>query len=123
MARAGSVCPLQMEKFGLELESGVVERNLTRNLRLGVGSLESLRGLRIRCCRELRCRSQTRLASALPWLWCRSAATALIRRLAWEPPRAAGSALEKKTKYKKKKKKESGVGVWSHGSLGSPRSL
>ena len=36
---------------------------------------------------------------ALLWLWCRSAATAPIRLLAWEPPYAAGAALEKaKTK-------------------------
>ena len=31
----------------------------------------------------------------LLWLWCRPAATALIRPLAWEPPYAAGVALEK----------------------------
>ena len=28
------------------------------------------------------------------WLWCRLAATALIRPLAWEPPWAMGAALE-----------------------------
>ena len=32
---------------------------------------------------------------ALPWLWCRPAATAPIRLLAWEPPYASGEALEK----------------------------
>ena len=32
---------------------------------------------------------------ALPWLWCRLVATALIRPLAWEPPYAVGAALEK----------------------------
>ena len=36
------------------------------------------------------------------WLWCRPAATAPIRPLAWEPPYAAGLAL-KRTKKKKKK--------------------
>ena len=36
----------------------------------------------------------------LLWLWYRPAATALIRPLAWEPPYAAGAALEK-TKKKK----------------------
>ena len=42
----------------------------------------------------------------LLWLWCRPAATALIRPLAWEPPYAAGMALEKtKTKQNKKTKK------------------
>ena len=30
----------------------------------------------------------------LLWLWCRPAATALIRPLAWEPPYAAGAALK-----------------------------
>ena len=40
---------------------------------------------------------------ALLWLWHRLAATAPIRPLAWEPPYAAGAALEK---AKKKRKKE-----------------
>ena len=39
---------------------------------------------------------------ALLWLWCWPAATALIRPLAWDPPYAAGAALEK-TKKKNKK--------------------
>ena len=39
----------------------------------------------------------------LLWLWHRPAATALIRRLAWEPPYAAGVTLKgKKTKNKPK---------------------
>ena len=37
----------------------------------------------------------------LLWLWCRSAAMALIRPLAWELPYAAGAALKKKKKKKK----------------------
>ena len=40
---------------------------------------------------------------ALLWLWCGPAATAPIRPLVWEPPCAAGVALEK-TKTKKRKK-------------------
>ena len=32
----------------------------------------------------------------LLWLWRRPAATALIRHIAWEPPYAAGVALEKR---------------------------
>ena len=40
------------------------------------------------------------------WLWCRRAATTLIRPLAWEPPYAAGAALEKRQKERKTKKKE-----------------
>ena len=31
---------------------------------------------------------------ALPWLWCRPMATALIRPLAWEPPCATDVALK-----------------------------
>ena len=38
---------------------------------------------------------------ALLWFWCRLTATTPIRPLAWEPPYAAGVALEK-TKKKKK---------------------
>ena len=39
----------------------------------------------------------------LLWLWCRPAAVALIRPLAWEPPYAMRVAL-KRQKTKKKKK-------------------
>ena len=35
------------------------------------------------------------------WLWCRPAATAPIRPLAWEPPYAAATALKKKRKKEK----------------------
>ena len=38
---------------------------------------------------------------ALLWLWCRPAAAARIRALAWEPPYAAGVVL-KRQKTKKK---------------------
>ena len=40
----------------------------------------------------------------LLWLWCRPAATAPMRLLAWEPPHATGVALEKEKKKKKTKK-------------------
>ena len=39
----------------------------------------------------------------LLWLWYRLAAVALIRPLTWEPPHAAGAALEKTERQKKKK--------------------
>ena len=42
----------------------------------------------------------------LLWLWCRLAAIAPIRPLAWEPPYDVGVALEKRQKDKKTKKKE-----------------
>ena len=38
----------------------------------------------------------------LLWLWHRPEATAAIRFLAWEPPSAAGVALEKAKRPKKK---------------------
>ena len=41
---------------------------------------------------------------ALLWLWCRPAAVALIRPLAWELPYAIGAALKRKKEKKKKKK-------------------
>ena len=41
---------------------------------------------------------------ALLWLWCRLAAIAPIRPLAWEPPYAMGAAQEMAKRQKKKKK-------------------
>ena len=40
---------------------------------------------------------------ALPELWCRPAATALIRPLAWDTPYAVGAALKDKKEKKEKK--------------------
>ena len=42
----------------------------------------------------------------LLWLWRVPVATALIQPLAWEPPCAAGAALEEAKRQKKKKKKK-----------------
>ena len=42
----------------------------------------------------------------LLWLWCRPAAVAPIRPVAWELPYAVSVALKKDQKKKKKKKKE-----------------
>ena len=42
---------------------------------------------------------------ALLWLWCRPAAVALIRTLAWEPPHAEGAALQSKKKEREKERK------------------
>ena len=41
----------------------------------------------------------------LLWPWCRRAAVALTRPLAWECPRAAGVALKRKIKLKEKRRK------------------
>ena len=43
------------------------------------------------------------------WLWCRPAAAALIRSLAWEPPYTIGAAQEMAERQKKKKKKVNSV--------------
>ena len=48
---------------------------------------------------------------ALLWLWCRPAATALIRPLAWEPPCSIGEALEKTKKKLKLKNKNLLLGL------------
>ena len=52
-------------------------------LRMWIQSLALLNGLRIWCCPELWCRSQTQLGSPIVWLQCRPAAADLIRPLAW----------------------------------------
>ena len=78
---------------------GAVETNLTGNHEVVGSILASISALRIWHCRELWCRS-LRSDPALLWPWCRPAATASIRPLAWQPPCAVGVAL-KKTKDKK----------------------
>ena len=79
-------------------------------MRLQVRSLALLGGLRIHVAVSCDVGHRHGLDPMLLWLWCRLAATALIRRLAWEPPHAAGAALEE---AKKKRKKE----IWTLGSL------
>ena len=59
-------------------------------------SLASLSELRILHCHELWCRSRSGSDPMLLWLWCRLAAAAPIRSLAWEPPYATGAALKSK---------------------------
>ena len=62
----------------------------------------------------------------LRWLWCRLAAIALIRPLAWELPYATGEALKskkpKKTKNKNKKNKPIEIKLlgygWGIGKIG-----
>ena len=46
------------------------------------------------------------LDPVLLWLWCRPAARAPIRPLAWEPPYAAEAAQENGKNTKKKKRKK-----------------
>ena len=47
------------------------------------------------------------LVLLLLWLWCRPAATAQIRPLAWKPPYAVGVALKRQKKFLKKRKWQS----------------
>ena len=75
-------------------------------MKLQVRSLALLIGLKIRRCRELWCRLQTQLRSALLWLWRRSVATALIRPLGWEPPYAVGAALKKAKRQKQQQQQQ-----------------
>ena len=55
---------------------------------------------------DVGCRHGSELALLWLWLWCRPVAIAPIGPLAWEPPYAAGAALEKAKKDKRKKKKK-----------------
>ena len=73
---------------------GAAETNLTSIHGMLVLSLPSLSGLGIRHLCEL-CGVGRRCSSdpVLLWLWCRLAATALIRLLAWELPCAVDVAL------------------------------
>ena len=78
--------------------------NLTR-IHENVGSIPGLsQCVRIWCC--LSCGVGHRGGLGPSWLWCRLAAVALIRPLAWEPPYAAGVALKSKNKKKTNKKKQ-----------------
>ena len=65
-------------------------------MRLRVQSLALLSGLKIQRC-PVSCGVGPSRGSdpELLWLWPRPVAIALIGPLAWEPPYAAGSALEK----------------------------
>jgi len=76
-------------------------------MRFQVQCLALLSGIRIqRGCELWYIGRRHGLDPALLWLWCRLAAVAPIRALAWEPPYAAGMALKSQKKKKKKKKKQ-----------------
>ena len=72
-------------------------------MRMRTQSLCSLSGLRSSI--AMSC-GVAHISSDLPllWLWCRLAAIALIRPLAWERPYAAGVALKSKNKQTNKQK-------------------
>ena len=54
----------------------------------------------------------------LLWLWCRPAAVALIRPLAWEPPYTSGAALKKTHKKKMGFRPSQQGGPQGAGSIG-----
>ena len=68
-------------------------------MRMGVRLLAFLSGLRIWCCHELWCRSQTQLVSGVAVA---VVVAGIYSSLAWEPPCATNSALKSKKKKKKK---------------------
>ena len=68
------------------------------SMRMQAQYLTSFSGLRIRHCLEL-WRRVTNMAWFL-WLWCRLAAVAPIRPLAWELSYTAGASLKRKRKKK-----------------------
>ena len=68
-------------------------------MRMLVRSLALLSESGIRCCWDLRYRSQMWL-----WLLCRPAAAALIRPLAWEHLHAMGEDLKRRKKERKKER-------------------
>ena len=79
-------------------------------MRTRVRSPALLSGLRIRSCQSCGAGGRCSSDPVLLWLWCRPAAAARIRPLAWEPPYAASAALKRqKDKKKKKKRKEYNV--------------
>ena len=79
---------------------GTVETIQLGTVRLRVWSLGSLSALRIWHCPELWFKLQIGLDLVLLWLWCKPAAVAPIRPLAWEPLYVAGVALKRRKKAK-----------------------
>ena len=81
--------------------------NLTRNHEV-VGSIPALaQGVKDPHCRELWCRSQRRLGSQVAVAVAQVGGYGSDQTPAWEPPYAAGAALEKaKDKSKKKQNKQ-----------------
>ena len=68
-----------------------------------VQALALLSGLRIWHCHELCVGHRHGSDPVLLWFWNRSAATALIQLLAWEPPHAARAALKEQQQQQKSK--------------------
>ena len=80
--------------------------NSTISMRMRVLSLALLSGLRIQHSHELGVGHRCSSDPTLLWLWHRPAATDLIQPLAWEPPYATGTALNRQKTKKKKRIKD-----------------
>ena len=78
----------------------------------------SLRGLRIRCCHELWCRSQTQLQSRIALAVMQASSYSSYSTPAWELPYAASAVLRNK---QTKLQQESKLHCW--GQQGYPNSL
>ena len=90
---------------------GTIEMNPTRNhevVGLIPGLAQWVKGSGLAPSRPVVCRCVSDLA--LLGLWCRPAAVAPIRLLAWEPPYATSAVLKSKTNKKQTKKR-----IWLHG--------
>ena len=87
-------------------------------MRMQVGSLGLLSGLRIRHCRELWCRLQTQLRSdvSVTVMLRKPVAAAPVGPLVWEPPYATGAARRKEGR--KEGRKEECVGSSHCGKAG-----
>ena len=70
------------------------------SVRMQVQTLALLSGLRIRVAVSYDVGRRCGLDPMLLWLWCRPAATALIRPLAWGLPYATGTTLKRKINKK-----------------------
>ena len=89
----------ELFQFFWSSHSGSVETNLI-SIHEDTRSIPGLtQSVMDRCCRELRCGSQTRLDLALLWLCCRPEVTTLIQPLPWEPPYALSLALKRQKTF------------------------
>ena len=93
--KQSSVHKVILETWSSRCGSADQEPHMT-SVKMQVQSLFSPSGLRIWHCHSCSVGCRCALDLMLPWLWCRLAAVAQIRPLAWELPYAAGRAVKRK---------------------------